>query len=725
MSEQHVAYPVQADRLAQLLRPRRIAVIGASDKSHFSRVAVGNLLEFGLAERVHLVNRRSRRAHGIATVPTVAAIGHEVDLALLMVPQRAIREALSEAAAAGVRSAVVLTSGYAETGSAGLAVQRELAALAAELGILLLGPNNLGFANFVDGVPVTAVPGLPRTAGSVALLSQSGASSGAMLDFAAAAGVELSYLVTLGNEAMITAGHVLDHLVDDEHTRAIAMFLETVREPEVFRRAARRARAAGKAVIVLKCGRSELAARTAAAHTGALVGDDAAASAVLRDLGVIRVDTIEDLLVTAGAATRLGRLARPGIGVVSISGGACDVLADCAADVGLRLPPPTEATARALGAVMPTYGTVQNPLDVTGAAVLDPGLFTAAITAMGADPQVGAVVVVTKVPWKSTDLPFAGQPFLDAIGRGVAACAVPVVLVNQVVAPITAATNAALDEAGIPFAICGIAQAASALGHLTWWSQLAEPLTGEVADPAIVPPPAATRCGTWSEGEALGMLAAAGIPVVPAVLARTSDEAVTAAGALVGPGRADSVAIKLASAGIAHKSDIGGVRLGVRGDEAVRSAFDLVTAAGRQVDGVRVDGALVTPMREAGVELFVGVLRDPQWGLLLAVALGGVFVEILQDSALAPLPVPAEQARRMLRSLRGASILDGARGRRAADVDALADVIERISALAMALGEHLASLEINPLHVDGAHIEALDAAVTWVPVGCGSAKDVG
>jgi len=699
-----ITSPVSAERLATLFRPRSVAMVGAANKSMFSQLAYRNLVDFGFAERTYLVNRRGAETHGRATVTSCAEIGEPVDVAFLMVPQSATLDALSDAAAAGIRNAVILTSGYGEAGPAGRAAQDEMVAHAAALDIVVLGPNHLGFANFAAQIPVTSVPGLPRVAGPVALLSQSGASSSAMLEFAAVAGVGLSYLVTLGNEAMITAGHVLDHLVDDEDTRAVAIFMETVRDPAVFRRAARRAAEAGKAVVVLKAGSSELSARTAAAHTGALVGDDATIDAVFRDLGVIRVDSIEDMLITAGAAAHLGRLARPGVGVVSISGGACDIVADRAQDLGMALPGLAEPTRAALAAAMPDYGTVQNPLDVTGAAIIDPGLFTRTITAMSADPSVGVVAVVNSLPWVSDGRPYSGQMFVDAIGAGARQASVPVVYVNQVLQPITDHTREVMAAGHVPYAIPGLRQAVVALRNVAWWSGAARPAATPA--PAAVPVPgAALRHGAWSEAAARRLLSDAGVPVVPARLVTSVDEAVMAAADLGGP-----VAVKIVSPDILHKSDVGGVRLDVLGDDAVRAAFAAVSAAG---GGARVDGVLVSPMRSPGTELLVGVVRDPQWGPILAVALGGIFVEVLEDSALSPLPVSPGKVAAMLRGLRAAAVFDGVRGGVPADIDAIAAVVVLIGDLALALGDELESLEVNPLRVHGTTVEALDAVVTW------------
>ncbi len=707
---------ITGQRLTSLFRPRSVALVGASDKSTFSLLAYRNLVEFGFADRTYLVNRRGATTHGQPSVSSCVQIGEPVDVAYLMVPQAATLEALHDAASAGIRNACVLSSGYAEAGEAGRAAQAELAAGASALGMVVLGPNHLGFANFTDGVPVCSVPGLPRQSGPVALLSQSGASSSAMLDFASMVNVGLSYLVTLGNEAMITAGHVLDFLVDDPGTRAVAIFMETVRDPEVFRRAARRAAGAGKAVVVLKAGSSALSARTAAAHTGALVGDDRVIGSVFADLGVIRVDSIEDMLITAGAAAALGRLDRPGIGIVSISGGACDIVADRAEDLGAVLPELAAPTRDALAGIMPAYGTVQNPLDVTGAAVIDPTIFTRAIQVMSADPSIGVVGVINTLPWIDSGRPYHGQMFVDAIGAGMRAASCPTAYINQVMQPVTGYTRASMEQGQVRYVIPGLRQAVVALRNLAWWSDVTRAQATESAAkavpaaPAPVPAPGERR-GLWSERQARRLLADAGIPVVPGRLASSADEAVTAAAEIGG-----SLAVKIVCAQIMHKSDLGAVRLGVPADEAaVREAYRAVTAAAAAARGTTTADVLISPMRTGGTELLVGVLRDPLWGPVLAVAVGGIFVEVLQDSALAPLPVTPAQARRMLGTLRGRALLDGVRGRGPADLAALSAVIARIGDLAVALGDQLESLEVNPLWVDGATIEALDAVVTWTP----------
>jgi acyl-CoA synthetase (NDP forming) len=469
---------VSASRLASLLHPKSVALIGASDRSGWSRLVYRNLVGAGFPGRIHLVNRRGARAHGHDTVRTCTEIGEDVDAAFMMVPQAGTLNALTDAAAAGIRNVLVLSSGFADAGEAGRQAQEELVARARSLGVLLLGPNHMGFANLVHRVAVTALPGLPRAAGPVALVSQSGMAASAMLDFAAMTGVGLSHVVTLGNEAMVTAGHMLDCLAGDQHVAALALFLESLRDPDVFAAAARRAAAAGKAVVVLKAGGSELAARAAAVHSGAPATGDAAVDDLFAELGVIRVRSIEDLVLTAGAAAHLGPLARPGIGVVSVSGGACVMVADQAAAAGASLPALAPATRAALRQIIPGYATAANPLDVTGGVVTDPAILSRSIEVMSADPAVGVVAVITSLPWQPSEGRWPGQPLASAIGAGARGARVPVVCVPQAVQPVTACTRRVMAGAGIPYVIPGLRHAVTALRDLGWWSGRRHALAG-------------------------------------------------------------------------------------------------------------------------------------------------------------------------------------------------------------------------------------------------------
>lgn len=704
---------VTPERLRSLFRPRAVALIGASDKSTFSMGSFHNLNRFGFGEHTYLVNPNKDTVHGQKAYASIADIPEPVDVAYLMVPQAATLQALEDAAAAGVTNAVILSSGYGEAGPAGKEAQAELIAKAEELDVIVLGPNHLGFCNYVDQIPVTSVPVDPRPAGKIALLSQSGASSSAMVDFATMTGNDLSYMVTLGNEAMITAGHALEFMVEDETTQAIAIFMEAVREPEVFKRAALKALEKGKAVVVLKAGSSALAARTAAAHTGALVGDDSTVDAMFRDLGVIRVKSIEDMMVTAGVAAHTGPLEPGGFGVASISGGACDIIADRAEDSGLPIAEITEDTHAALAEIMPAYGTIQNPLDLTGASVIDVSMFTNSVKILDKDPNVNVIGVVSGLPWRGEGQ-YLGQRMIDAVGDAVKdGLDTPMIFVNQVLQPVYGYAEEILEKAGVPFASGGLVNVVSALADVNRWSERRREYLAEQTDgagngalPTIVTVP--EKKGTWSEEVSRDLLASVGVPVVTGVTVTGADEAVRVAAEIGGP-----VAMKIVSPDIAHKSDIGGVKLNVEGEDAVRAAYDEIDAAGRSVKDARITGVLVSPMRTDGLELLVGAVRDPDWGATLAIALGGVFVETFKDSVLTQLPVTPERVKKLIGTLKAYPLLTGARGTTPADLDQLAGVVSRIGDLVLSLGDQLEALEVNPLRVNGDQVEALDALITW------------
>jgi acetate---CoA ligase (ADP-forming) len=692
--------------LQSLFRPNSVAIVGASEKSLFSSIAWNNLVEFGFSEHAYLVNRRGAITHGQPTVASCAELPDNVDVAFLMVPQSGTLDALREAAAAGIPNAVVLTSGFAEAGPPGRSAQAELVRTADELDMVVLGPNHLGFVNVTDGIPVSSMLDLPRAAGHVGLIAQSGATAGSMIDFARMCDIRFSQVVTTGNEAMITASDVLDFLVDDVETRAIALFVETIRRPELFLATVERANAAGKAVVVLKLGTSDLSARTAEAHTGSLVGDDRTIDAIFRQYGVIRVDSVEDLLITAHLAAFTGPLAGSGVGITSISGGACDVVADRGQDLGLNLVPFADETVRRLAELLPSYGTPHNPLDVTGAAVIQPTLFTSLADAVAGDPGVCLVATIFDLPWE--EKPTHGAAAMcRAIGAGISASAVPGLVINQTLRPVTAYTQRLQREYQIPLVIGGLRNAVVAMSGVGRWSEIRQRPRPTPAPPSATLPPRSERHGSWSEWRTRQLLQAAGVPVVPAMLAINEHEAVSAAQ------QYQSVAMKIASRDILHKTEVGGVRLDIGSADAAGSFWAILDSVARHAPGVDVEGVLVSPMRGPGVELIVGVVADPDWGPMLAVGFGGALVEVLQDASLRRLPVAPQDIRQMLDELRGRAMLGGVRGGPAVDIDAAVAAIHAVAVLAEALGADLLALEVNPLRLDADGAEALDAVLTW------------
>ena len=690
------------ERLHSLLTSGSVALVGASDNSRWSLTAFATATKFDYPAKLFLVNRRGAPAHGRPTAVSCEAIGEPVDIAVLLVGAASLPDALRDAAAAGIKGVVALASGFGEAGEAGREAQAALVALADELDVTFFGPNCLGFMNLVDRVSAWASPApVPDAApGAVALISQSGGLAIQVGRFAAKQGVRFSHVISTGNEAMVDALDVAATVVEDERVRSLAMFVEAIGDAQRFDKLTARAAELGKPIVMLKAGRSVLAVQVIASHTGALAGDDELIDIALRSAGVIRVDSLEDLVVTAGFVTRTGRLAPGKLGVVSISGGARDLVVDSAELAGTPLATFSEQTRTRLRETGSAYGAVHNPLDVTGAAVGGPELMTAAMEAVAADPDVAIIGILDVLPDGIAQLEPSAR--LTALGETILRLGKPCVVIHQVAQDVPAELRARVADVGVEYWICGIDRAVKAIGSAIRWSQW-QPRPVAHAE-AIAP--VDTR--PLSEAEALDLLAGHGIPVVPHRLVRSAEEAVAAARELGHP-----VVVKVVSAQIAHKSDIGGVELDLTGDADVRAAFERVTAAAAGVEGAQVDGALVAPMRRGGIELIAGIVRDPIWGLTLAVGLGGVWVNVLNDSSLRRLPVDEQDVHEMLGELRGRSILEGARATTAANLDRLARAIADLGQLAEQLGPQLESMEINPLRVDGDTVEALDAAVTW------------
>jgi len=696
---------VSPGRLRALLSPRSVAIVGASERSAWSSGAFANFANLGYDGAVHLVNPRGGIVHGRPAATSCRAIGEPIDLALLLVGAGAVPDALEDAAAAGIRHAVVLAAGFGETGEDGVTAQQQLVDLCRRLEITCVGPNCLGFVNVVDRAPGWSGVLPPRLApGSVAIVSQSGATASEIATFAAAQAIGVSLMISTGNEAMVDTTAMASAVLEDERVRAVAMFVESIRDPERLRSLAARAAELQKPVVMMKVGTSALAAEIAFTHTGALVGDDRLVDAALRQWGIVRVQTLEELAVTAALLARAGPLPPGGLGVVSISGGACDVVADRAELGGLPLPAFAETTHARLREVLPGHGTVRNPLDITGAASASPQLFADALEAVAGDPAVAVVAAVHILPVAERAERF--RPRLEVIAGGLRAAGERGILVAPSSGDIDDATASVLDEIGISHSITGLRDAVDAVANAVRWSAwLRRPTTAEPAGDDLE---LADRSGHWSEARGLELLAEHGIPVAPWRLARTPEEAVAAARDLGYP-----VVVKIVSPQILHKSDIGGVALGIGDDDEVRGAFERVLAVGAGVEGARVEGALVAAMRSGGIEMIVGLVRDPQWGPTLAVGFGGVWVHVLEDTSLRLLPVGEEDVREMLDDLRGRALLAGVRGSTPADVDRLVETIVSFARLAERLGPRLVSIEINPLRVDGASVEALDAVVVW------------
>jgi acetate---CoA ligase (ADP-forming) len=705
-----VTRPWTPDRLERLFTPGSIALVGASERSNWARMLLGALERTGFPGRVELVNGRGGEVFGRTAVPRLTDLREPVDAAYVMVPSHLVLSTLREGRDAGIRNFVVLTSGFAEAGNDGREAQEELRRLALRDDLAIIGPNTMGFINATDGMTLmpSALPGLPRV-GDVALVTQSGALAGATLRYCQSQGIGVSKVIALGNEAVIGVAEVIDYLVSDPHTGAVAVMMEAIRSPEDFLRVAGRALDAGKPVVALKAGRTEAGARVGAAHTGAMVDDDRVVDAALRQVGVIRVASLEALMTTASVLTRLGRpLSGNRLAVLGISGGACNIIADRAEDEGLRLEPFNPSTVASLRALASSYGALNNPLDVTGAAVSQPDLFGNIIEVVTRAGDADLVLVQQDAPGPNSS---SVEMFSNVLRAAADSHRVVPTLVVGAIGHSEPSSGTWSSMYGAERVLpCGMDLGVAAIGRAAWWSGRRRRGSRRPTGPHRIAPielPARAPGEIWGEERSRPLLTAAGFPLVPATVAATIDQALAAAQRYGFP-----VALKAVIPGVAHKSDIGGVELGVADPEDLRVAAkritDRVAAAGH-----RPDGFLVSPMRPPGVELIAGVVRNPTWGPVLAVGFGGIWAEVFGDTALRVLPVDLREVHDMLGELRGASLLRTPRGLPPADIDAVVDAVLSLAALAESLPDDLESIEVNPLWIHGHRVEGLDALITW------------
>jgi acetate---CoA ligase (ADP-forming) len=709
---------ITPERLREFLAPRSIAVVGASDTSGWARYIVASSATVGFTGPLIPVHPAHRAVFGRPAVPSLRDLPEPVDLAFILAPIQAVESVLDDAGAAGVRGAVVLASGYREVGSQGRTLEDRMVARAAANGITVLGPNCLGFINaYSRSAPFALVVPPPLTAGPIGIALQSGALASVVLAFARSRAIGVSTLTTMGNESMISTLDVIDYLVEDENTRVICLFLEEISDPERFAGVAEKADQAGKPIVALKVGSSLVGQQAALAHTGSVAGNDAVVDAALRQLNVIRVTSVEDLLCT-GALLGYDRWPRGRrMGVLTASGGACDIIADSASAQGIEIPPFAPETAAAITPHLPPFAAAKNPLDVTGyflanrrvsaltaidhaldAAVEDPGLdfvlFSVTLPDARPPDEPTAAMIEGRIAW---------------LQQRIASSPVPVISVGATCVDLSEYGRDLLGRHHIHL-LGGMEFGLRALGHALRWLENRGTVRPRPARPIAARRVSAS--GAWPETAARSLLAEAGVPVVPAELVHSADEAVEAARRVGLP-----AALKICSARITHKSDIGGVALGLSTDAEVRAGYQQVIAAGRSVAGADLDGVLVSAMRTGGIELLAGVTADPTFGPVLAVGLGGIWVEVLNDTSLRVLPVDAGQVKRMLTELRGLPLLRGARGTPPADLEALADVITALGDTAMSLNGALRALEVNPLWVSGDQVEALDVLVVTDPGG--------
>jgi acyl-CoA synthetase (NDP forming) len=713
---------VTTQRLREFFAPRSIALVGASDNSGWARLIVASCRTAGFQGPLTAVHPKAGSAFGLPVVRSLRDLPEPADLAFILAPVQAVETVLDDMGRTDIPNGVVLASGYREVGPEGRTLEESLVARAVANGVTILGPNCLGFVNAHTGsAPYALTLPAPLIPGPVGVALQSGALASVVLAFARAHAIGLSVLTSMGNEAMMRTADVLDFLVEDEATKVICLFLEEIGDPVAFAAVAQKADRAGKPIVAFKVGSSPAGQQAAMAHTGSVAGDDAVVDAVLRQLNVIRVTSLEELLTTGAA---LGYNRWPGgrrMGVLTLSGGSCDIIADAASAQGLEIPAFADETTTAIGPLLPSFASAQNPLDVTGFGTLAnlsgrTGPLTAVDHALDIavrDPNLDFVlfcgVALPEARPPDEAMASALETRVEWLAGRMASAPIPVIPAATTCVDVSAYGRELLRRHGLTM-LSGLDLGMTALGHALRWTEnrgrVRATLPAAGTRPAARSGRASQVSGPWPEDAARRLLAGAGVPVVPGGLAGSAGEAVRIAKRVGLP-----VAMKICSAQITHKSDIGGVALGLGSEAEVRAAYEKVRAAGEAVPQARVDGVLVTPMRSGGTELLAGVTVDPAFGPVLAVGLGGIWVELLHDTSLRLLPVDAAEVRRMLGELRGLPLLQGARGARPANLDAVAGAIAGLGEVALSLDGSLRALEVNPLWVNGDQVEALDVLV--------------
>jgi acyl-CoA synthetase (NDP forming) len=687
--------------LDRLLRPRSIAIVGISpEPGSIGGAVLANLERFGYRGDIHLVSRNRDRIGERPCVPTIDDLPPGVDAAVLAVPSTGVNDAVVACVRRGVGATIVYAAGFAETGAAGRSAQEALARIALEGGLALCGPNCIGLVNFTDGVPLTYEPIAPlpnRDAPAVGIVAQSGAMTASLRFALLGKGLAISQSVSTGNEAVLGAEDFLSSLVDDPHTRVIAMFAEQIRQPQRFLAIAERARAARKPIVLMHPGRSRRAREAASSHTGALAGNHVVMTTMIAHRAVVLVDTMEELIDTAEILARFSAPPVAGAAVVTNSGAFKGFALDFCEANGLDLPELQAATQDALRGVLPSFAAIDNPLDTTGQTIKAPEIFTGSTQHLLTDPAIGSLMVsiVPGGPAQAMDKAHALLPSLTASTKPVAVA----VMGDEV--PLPAEFITAFRSNGIPF-FRSPERGLRAIAHATAYGRKLAAVRPATAAPAL-PAHRLDRVGVYPEYEGKAVMAALGIATPRGALATTVADGQRVAAEIGYP-----VVLKAQSAELAHKSEAGGVMVGIGDRAALAAAWKKLhrnVAAARP--GLALDGVLVEAMGPPGQEWVVGGRRDPDWGPVLMVGLGGIWVEALNDVRLMPADLDAAGIAAELTRLKAAALLKGSRGQPPADIDALVDAITRIGAL-MCAHSQIAEIDINPLVVYPKGVLALD-----------------
>ncbi|MCU0784352.1 MAG: acetate--CoA ligase family protein [Verrucomicrobia bacterium] len=692
--------------LESLMYPQAVAILGASRKpDKVGHAFVANLIRSGYQGKIVPVNPEAKDILGLKCYGSLAEYGGKIDLSIVVVPSRFVKEAIQNSINAGAKVVTVITAGFREVSSEGAALEQELVDLCRSQGARLMGPNCLGILNTHNRMNATFAPSLPP-AGKISVISQSGALCVAILDWAAKQQLGVGKVISIGNKADLNEADFLQALAEDKETAVIASYLESITDGNKFLRIAEEA-AAIKPVVILKVGVTQAGAKAASSHTGSLAGADIAYGAAFKRSGVIRAENFESLFDYALAFASQPLPAGNRVAVITNAGGPGIMAADAAESLGLKMVTPSEPTKARLRESLPATASVGNPVDVIGDA--PPNLYIHSLKVLQEDNDFDAIVVVV-TPQNMTDpLTLAKQlaathnrkkPLLTAFMGGEA----------------VEAAKAVLMAAGIPNYPSperAMHSLRAMCDYAAWRRRPPRIVTRFPVNRRRV-----DRVLQWhirsnihqvGEVEAKEILRAYDFKILDGSLATDTGEAVETANRLGYP-----VVMKISSPEIIHKSDFGGVRLNLANADQVRDAFDLMMLrVQRRAPNAFIRGAYVEKMGTRGREVILGMTRDPQFGPMLMFGLGGIFVEVMKDVTFYLAPITQDEAMQMLRGTRSYALLKGARGQAPVDLDAIASALQRISQLATDYPE-ITELDINPFIVGevGAEAYVADARMT-------------
>jgi acetate---CoA ligase (ADP-forming) len=696
--------------LERLLRPRSVALVGASATPGALGAAVlANLERLQFAGDVHLINPNRDAIGARPCLRSIEALPLGVDCAVLAIPRAGVVRAVRSLADRQVGAAIIFSAGFAEGGEAGLADQRELARIAAQSGLIIEGPNCLGLVNYVDGIALTFVETPAIALGvraGIGIVSQSGAMAAVIAVTLTAKDLGISYSISTGNEAASGVEDYVEFLLDDPHTQVIALVVEQFRQPGRFLALARRARVAGKPIVLLHPGLSRAARESAATHTGAMTGDYAVMRMQVERAGVVFTETLEEFGDVLDIAARCSPMPTKGAAVLTESGAFKALTLDLCEALGLDLPVLTDQSAPQLRAALPEFASVSNPVDLTAQGLIDPDLYRRASAALLEDERFGClIIVIIQTDEKTSAIKF--PPIIEWLRQ--LKPTVPVIFAGlDEGAAVPAAYIAQLRTLDVPY-FPSPSRAYRAVARICTAAE-ARPsgMIDEKAAPQNGPALAEAGAGVIAEHRAKEILAPFGIPIPVGRMVTTVEAAARAAAEIGYP-----VALKAQSPHLPHKSDAGGVALDIKDADGIAKAWARMHAdIARSRPGLRLEGVLVERMGKPGVELIIGGRNDPDWGSVILAGFGGVQAEIFKDVRLMSADMNLEEIVRELHKLKGAEIMRGYRGSLPLDVAAVAGIIARVGAL-LSSEPSLKEIDLNPViaYPAGEGAIALDALI--------------